>query len=482
MASSPLHFVNECRQLNEAGRFKDALRCLESTGSTPQNTDAEILRVELLERTGRYTQSRVLIDRLTKTRSLSARHKSLCEFCLGLIDWDEGHSAASIAHFNRSLEQAVFAGDLVRICWAQLRLMVIMASRSTATATTESLAEVRRNVVRVGEPAISAALHILLGEMEAKRGLLRNAKRHTDLGRRLLSGTTNLWLESVAENNYVAICLMRTELMEGLAHAERARVLAEESGAAAMQRAALANLGNLHYSLGNLSKAVEYFEMASRFLPASGEYSNGAMESLARTHLLQSNVEGAVRCLETIENSIRVHDDRKLYANRHSLLTWADAHIQKLDYDAALKYLDTAFALAVDASDSLLLALVRLKKVEIRANLNRQAEAIPDLDDVARCLHNLEPEVFANYERSAGRVSSSIGRHGAAAEHYMRAERIFSGLHNIPGLVEVTQLRNQVELDSGEDPEFAHPDGQSRWSLHEIASLMLYVGRPELLV
>ena len=77
--------------------------------------------------------------------------------------------------------------------------------------------------------------------MEAKRGLLNNAQRHTDLGCKLLAGTSNLWLEAVAENNHVAICLMRSELRQGLRHAERARNLRRGEDAADLHARARAH-------------------------------------------------------------------------------------------------------------------------------------------------------------------------------------------------------------------------------------------------
>jgi DNA-binding NtrC family response regulator/tetratricopeptide (TPR) repeat protein len=438
-----------------------------------------VLRAELLERTGRYSESRILAEGLIKTRRLSLVQRSSCEFSLGLIDWDEGDTDASITHFQRSLKYATSADDPTRICWAALRLMVVQAGRVGPVVTGQALADVRRTIMRAAEPTISAALHILIGEMEAKRGLLNNAVRHTELGCNLLSTAPNLWLEAVAENNHVAICLMRSELRQGLLHAERARQLAEESGAATMRRATLANIGNLHFGLGHLEQAIEYFEMSRSFLPASGEYSNGATESLARAYLLQGDVGRAIDCLDLIEDSILAAGDRTLYANRHALLTWADVHVRQGDYGMALERVRLAVSLASAAGDDLLSAMARIRRAEILATLQRLEEAWADVNEVARTLLQLPAEVFAHYERAVGRLSTADGNRGGGLRHYIRSERVFSGLHHLPGVLEVTRLRDQSETDSNADP--LGPGGQAGCNLQEVASLMLHAGRPALL-
>src|SRR5438045_6829484 len=125
--------------------------------------------------------------------------------------------------------------------------MVVLAGRTNAAATAQAFQSVRTNVTNLGDPLITAALHILLGEMEAKRGLIESARRHTRLGLSILSPQRNLWLESVAKNNLVAIAIMLCDLRQGIDLAERGRDLAEESGSAARMRAFVAKWGDLYY-------------------------------------------------------------------------------------------------------------------------------------------------------------------------------------------------------------------------------------------
>ena len=88
---------------------------------------------------------------------------------------------------------------------------------------------------------------------------------------------------------------------------------------------------------------------------------------------------------------------------------------------------------------------------------------------------------LAHYERAVGRVSALDGSRHDGLRHFLRSERVFSGLHHVPGLLEVTQLRHQSEDDAGSEASPLSPSRPSSWNLQEIASLMLHAGRPELL-
>src|SRR4051812_6099999 len=175
--------VGNIQTLLSQGRFAAAMLSLSNLPLVKSRTlGIETLRLELLERTGNHTDADVLGTRLLRSRALTGSQQSVCEFCLGLIRWDRGQTQAAVAHFQRSVSKAVEDSDLWRTCWGQLRLLVSMSGQSADPATGRLLQDVRKNVVRLGDPMVSAALHIFLGEIEAKRGLLAVACRHTQLG------------------------------------------------------------------------------------------------------------------------------------------------------------------------------------------------------------------------------------------------------------------------------------------------------------
>ena len=79
------------KELVATGRFSDAIRILsDCTVTADQRLDADVLRADLLERTGRSGQSRQLAESLLKSRHISPRGRSTCEVILGRLDWEEG--------------------------------------------------------------------------------------------------------------------------------------------------------------------------------------------------------------------------------------------------------------------------------------------------------------------------------------------------------------------------------------------------------
>src|SRR6185295_18273363 len=114
---------------------------------------------------------------------------------------------------------------------ARLRLWVVSSGRSGPQASLPLLARSRSDVLRLGDPLVSAALHVLVGEIEAKQGALQAARRHTVLGQRLLTKAHNLWLQAIAENTLAAISFVESDFESGMAHRRTALEAAERSGA-----------------------------------------------------------------------------------------------------------------------------------------------------------------------------------------------------------------------------------------------------------
>ena len=172
--------------------------------------------------------------------------------------------------------------DLERLCWAQIALMLILADRNGPQAVVTLIVDLRLNAIKYGDPQTVAALHLFVGEMEAKYGHLSTARKHAEVGQRILQMSENIWLEAVASNLLLATSILRADVRSGLDHGLHALRLAEESGAASTLRASLGNLGNLFHISGDFERAVNYFDRALVALPSCGEKSNATLDSLAR--------------------------------------------------------------------------------------------------------------------------------------------------------------------------------------------------------
>src|SRR5436190_924738 len=291
-------------ELQRSGRFREAFQILQAGRFSPgDHITVGVLNAELYQVLGRLPEARERASLLLKkSERLSQAYRSACEAVLGCVAREEARIDDAIGHFQRAIAAARSAKDLARVCRAQTPLIVIISDRYGPDAAAPLIAELRANAIKVGDSHISVALHLFVGEAEAKRGLLERASRHATLAFGLLSQNSNCWLASMAENLMLAISLMRSDLKGALPHGLRSAELAEKSGSAIMLRASFGNLGNLYYLLGDFDKAIEYFDKGVRSLPSSGDARNWSLESSARVRLSQGRLDDCERLLDETDD------------------------------------------------------------------------------------------------------------------------------------------------------------------------------------
>ena len=445
-------FLEGIEALIFQGRFLEALAALDRGGARRDSrNESEALRVEVLERTGRYGHSRAIADRLLRTSGLGPKPRSICELALGNIELDDGNVQPALARFQRALSCSEAAGDLRRVAWCQLRMIPLIAEIAGQQAVASLLARARGSTTRLGDPVFSAALHLTMSELEAKRGLLQGATRHLRIGSSLLSRGQNIWLEAVAENVRTALAIMSSDYEEALRCGQRALALSDESGAAAMKRATLSNVGSIFYRMGKFGEAVDYFQRALSCLPTNGERTNGVRESLARVCLVQQDLEQAGLQLLAIEDSIKTAADWALYANRHSRITQAELFIRRGQKEQASMACEQATELASRTGDAILEVAALLLKVEILVTTSGSNQATSLLARVADLVGQLPHEVFAHYERALACGLASV-RHPTAGVHLERSKRISIGLHSVPAQLELDRLAETLATSSQCDP------------------------------
>src|SRR5437879_2375368 len=105
-------------QLITSGHFSDALRVLQDRPfSSHHRPVVDVLRADLLERTGRHGASRDLTNSLVRRKDLPANYRSTCEFVLGRLDWNGGDNDSAVVHLQKSVSLAKQSSDLERLCW-----------------------------------------------------------------------------------------------------------------------------------------------------------------------------------------------------------------------------------------------------------------------------------------------------------------------------------------------------------------------------
>ena len=476
--------------LKRAGRFSEALSALSHAGGANiGRTPVDILRAELLEYVGQHADASSLIAKLLRSERLSNSDRSVCERVLGNILVENGDVDGGLTHLQRSVARAQEAADLEHRYAAQARILAVVSERSGPGAATALLAEVRQLATKLGDPQDTAALHLFVGEMEAKRGLLRNAGKHTGIARRILKTSPNFHLEALTENLELALAVLRSQFDAGRVCGLRAVELAERSGVKSIYRASVANLGNLFYAVGEFDRAIQFFERALAALPSVGAKTNASLDTLARVRLSQGRLDECAALLDRIDSSLRTERDRSLYAHRHAELTRAQLLADQGHLEDAMVRSESALALATIVGDALLSRRVDLTRADLLQRLGRVPMAMAIIQSILPRLVGESPELYAQCEQILACASARDGHLSAGRSHYRRARRIYEALGTVRGQMELDRSWNQAVSTAGsansqptneanDAPSASPPFGD--YVLHGIASVLAHCDRPAL--
>ena len=119
----------EVLELSSSGRFAEALVLLTQMPAG-RHDHYDVLKAELLERTGEHGQSRALVNVLLNSKRLTPGDQSACESILARIEWEEGDTESALLRLQRSVSLAEASHDLERKAWSLLWLLGHVADRS----------------------------------------------------------------------------------------------------------------------------------------------------------------------------------------------------------------------------------------------------------------------------------------------------------------------------------------------------------------
>ena len=420
----------------------------------------------------------------TVAKQLTDSQKAICEYVSAHLDLEYGDTQRAIARLQRATSLARDAHDLELLCKAQMKLLVVIADVSGPDAATPILSELRRNTANLGEPHTSAAVHVFVAEMEARRGVFQSAQRHLAIAHRLIADLSNPWLEAIVENIHLAACVLELNVEAGEVHAVRGMRLADESGAALVRRALAANHAALHFLRGNFRIAVESLDHALRLLPSAGERRNACLETLARIRLAEGRLEDCATVLDCIEGSIRDDADRSQYANRYALLTRSNLLARQGFIQDALLHIGQLADITSRMGDRFLGLSARLTRMELLQIGGGGADATSALTLSNSELQNLSPELYVQYKQI---VACGLMLHGdveTARWHYLRAQRLCAALGSVPPRLELDR-RWEEEVSRTATSDALMSDDQSMRpavmsdALHTVSALLTHTGRGE---
>ena len=475
--------LDHVRRLMHLGQFRDALDALEhGSGAVPRG-DRDLLRAELLEHVGASDEAVALATTLSKLRQLPLALKSRCEAIIGRVLFDDGDAEGGLARLQRSALMAQQANDDRCIFDAKLPILAIVSDRSGPAAGSSLLAEVRELATKLGDPQVTARLHLFVAQTEAKRGLLDNAKRHTALARRILQVSPNIYLEAFIGNVDLGIGVLRSEFDHARAIGVRAAELAKLAGAIKIYRAIVGNLGNLFFEMGDFERASEYFQISVTGPPPKGAFASAVLDSLARVHLVQNRMDSCDSVLDQIESSIQVEQDRLSYEHRHAALTRLHLLASRGELSRALRDADSLLELATRAGDNLLFMQAQLTKAELLQDEGRISASVALIAEIVPSLSGVSPEF---YGRSEQVIACALAFNGdnSGVHHYARARRIYSSIGSVPRLRELDIRWDKARSGRASAADAWEPTPQFsagvRFALHGIATSFAHAERADL--
>jgi DNA-binding NtrC family response regulator/tetratricopeptide (TPR) repeat protein len=469
--------LREVTRFMDEGLFRDALSTLDQLPpEVVARLPVQTQKAELLERIGRRREAEGIARHLLRSRTLTPSDRSLCEFVLGRLRIDEGEFDQAVALLNRAATSAKRGGNIERLCLSQLKLLALLSDGVGADATGPLLAEVKSNAFRTGNGRILAAVHVYCAQIEAQRGLLGVARRHSRLARNLLKDSPNVWLESVLENIDLAVSIIASEFEQAEGHARRGQELAERTGGAIEFAVNQANSGFLWHVLGRLNEAVDCYERAIVLLVPGSDPYNGAIDSLARVRLSQGRFAECEELLASIDETPKSLHSRGTYVARHVAFTRAQLAAKKANVSEACERLERVIQLSREAGDHLLLVESLLTKAELLACSGVNAEVRFLLEDIGHQVRSQPVHIFAQHEKVTSRVCRVTENLAGARDHYLRAERAYLGLHHVQGLAD---LRSITAVDSVPGSVQRTSDDSARSVLHSAIAIMEYAKHPE---
>ncbi len=462
-----------------SGRFFDAVATLEDARArrrVAQRSDLleQAVLADALQRVGRNEHAQEIALRNLQSVKQSPHLAARYHFVLGNIDRERGHVTTAIEHLQMAANLA--GSDLELACWSQLRLMLFIAELNGPQTALARLDEVKRALTRFGDARPFAALHLWLVEAESICGNLDNARRHLKIADSLLSNVEDIWLRGYMAINSCALNIYSADTAEAQRWAEEAISYARKSGHRPTLLAAHANLGNIEFLLGQLSKAEKCFQVALGCCERGSVNEIAILDNIAQIKLQLGNLDECWSVISRLEELIGGNDyAKRRHYNSYALLTKIRLLLREGRKEEALKVAEGIRRLLETIPQTRMKTEAFLLNVEtLLANDNPQAAA-ESLMAVMGPRHQLSPDLFAQMEQMTGQTLASSNAAHLARVHFQRAVHTFGTIGHSIGME-----RSQRELASIPELVPANDRIASQRSLDRLRALIDLRNRPEL--
>jgi DNA-binding NtrC family response regulator/tetratricopeptide (TPR) repeat protein len=432
--------MQKLTELTEKGQYRTALKLLQSLGRTSspaEQASRDALLAELLQRTGKQEQAVRVAERTIALGSAYPLERARCHIVLGSVLRDRGATDEALEELRRAIELARSQNSVEVEAWGSLRMLLALTEGPGLDAATAYLPTVRRAVSRAGREQLLAALHLFVAQVEAKRGLVANAREHIRIGRSLVALQPNAWLEGTAAVDSSCIAFSIADLDATRDEARKAIRQSSVAGHTNIWRAAITNLAHVELSYGRFPQALRLFQRAVRLSPPAGATQAGIADGLAQLGLARGDLDEAERILATARRWTPDSPKGTWYYGLWTTVTRTKLLMRQERFDEAAAMVASALGGAVDLADPLLTSVLRLLLVEAEARAGRTASAATILGGPFAADWPSTLELMAEYGRVAGRALAADGAAGAGRWWFERGSRALASVGHRTALANV---------------------------------------------
>jgi len=256
-------------ELVRLGRLNQALPLLE-LGDPKDELNGSVLAETIYDRgdTDRAQSIAQMLVRKTRNQLVKAK-------CLGVLAScarDRSRTDDMFLLSQRAAEAAQLSGDQGQLAIATLVLLERVCDRDGFSISQPLAAAARRLVRHVGDPQMTARLHITFGRLEGRAGHFDRALRHFELGHSMLALAPNCRLQAAADLGHSSILTLTGDVAGAVDRAIRGGSSADQSGWSRGKLVAACNLAYLNLVMGDTDSAERQLEAAAKELGLDDSY------------------------------------------------------------------------------------------------------------------------------------------------------------------------------------------------------------------
>jgi DNA-binding NtrC family response regulator/tetratricopeptide (TPR) repeat protein len=464
-------------QLVRMGQFSDALVALEQrTQAIRKNEPLTLaLLADTLQRVGQNDRAEEIALRVLKPRNAAPQVVARCHFALGNVHRDRGDTPAAMEHLQAA---TLNNSDIELSCWAQLRLMAVIAELSGAQTAMARLDEVKRALTKFGDGRPFAALHLWMVEVESMRGNLESAMQHRNTASSLLATAENIWLRGYLAINSSVLHYYLAEIIEAKRWAQIAITCASKSGHRSTLRSAYANLGSIELSLGNYLPAEQCFAFALNCCEHGTVPEIAILDNIAQIHLYRGDLAECRSFIARLDNLIEQNNyDKRRHYNACALQTKIRLLLTEGKNAEALRFSQMIIGALKGLTRPRITTETHLLNIEALLANGQSIAAANALTSAFLAISSLPPELFAKFEHVSGRALASSEAFDLACLHLERAVQTFNTIGHCLGKDLTRRELDTLPQTGTEDSSITI--GSQR-SLDRIRALMDQRTRPEL--